>query len=93
MTKKEFIELYLKKTGMKTKAEAERAVEGFLETIQEILVEGNDVSFVGFGKFEAVERAAKLGRNPKTGVEIQIPAKKAVKFKAGKALSDAVAAK
>ncbi|MGL6168136.1 MAG: HU family DNA-binding protein [Fusobacteriaceae bacterium] len=93
MTKKEFITMYAEKSGMKTKVEAERALDAFLETVQEALETSNDVNFTGFGKFEVVERAERMGRNPKTGEEIKIEAKKAVKFKAGKLLSDAVAAK
>ena len=91
MLKKEFVELFQKKAETKTKAEAERAVEAFLNTLEEALEEGNDVSFIGFGKFEVIERAERLGRNPKTGEDIIIDAKKAVKFKAGKALADKIA--
>lgn len=90
MLKKEFVELFQKKAETKTKAEAERVVEAFLNTLEEALVEDQDVSFTGFGKFEVVERAERLGRNPKTGEDIIIDAKKVVKFKAGKALADKV---
>ncbi|MGL6099303.1 MAG: HU family DNA-binding protein [Fusobacteriaceae bacterium] len=90
MTKKEFVELFQKNTGMKTKAEAEKSVEGFMETVQEVLVNGDDVTFIGWGKFEAVLREARTGRNPSTGAEIEIPAKKVVKFKVGKKFADAV---
>ncbi|MGL4402626.1 MAG: HU family DNA-binding protein [Fusobacteriaceae bacterium] len=75
---------------MKTKAEAERAVEGFMETVQEVLVNGDDVTFTGWGKFEAVLREARTGRNPSTGEEMQIAAKKVVKFKVGKKFADSV---
>ncbi|MGL4533793.1 MAG: HU family DNA-binding protein [Fusobacteriaceae bacterium] len=92
MTKKEFVTIYAEKSGMKTKVEAERALDAFLETVQEALEISNEIAFTGFGKFEVVERAERMGRNPKTGEEIKIEAKKAVKFKAGKLLSDAVAA-
>ena len=90
MTKKEFVELFQKNTGMKTKAEAEKAVEGFMETVQEVLANKDDVTFTGWGKFETVLREARTGRNPGTGEEILIPEKRVVKFKVGKKLSDSV---
>ena len=62
----------------------------FLATIEEALVKGEEVSFLGFGKFEVTERAARTCRNPQTGEEMKVEAKKAVKFKAGKALKDAI---
>lgn len=61
-----------------------------LDTATETLVEGDKINFVGFGKIEVVDRAARAGRNPKTGEPIHIEASKAVKFTAGKTLKDAV---
>ena len=61
-----------------------------LETVAEVLAEGDSVELHGFGKFEVVERNARKGRNPKTGEEIDIPAKNAVKFTAFASLKDAV---
>ena len=90
MTKKEFVQLYKEKTGLATTADAERKVDAFLEVVEETLVKREEINFVGWGKFEVTDKAAKTGRNPKTGEEIQIPAKKAVKFKAGKGLADKV---
>ena len=90
MTKKEFVELYLKKSGLKSKIEAERTLNAFLESIQEALELGEDVSFSGFGKFETVEREAREGRHPASGEKIKIPAKRIVKFRVGKHLSAAV---
>ncbi len=90
MTKKEFVQLYKEKTGLTTTADAERKVDAFLEVVEEALVKREEINFVGWGKFEVTDKAAKTGRNPKTGEEIQIPAKKAVKFKAGKGLADKV---
>ncbi|MGL4253115.1 MAG: HU family DNA-binding protein [Fusobacteriaceae bacterium] len=90
MTKKEFVDLFQKNTGMKTKAEAEKAVEGFMATVQEVMALGDDVTFTGWGKFETVEREARTGRNPSTGAEIQIPAKRVVKFRIGKKFAEAV---
>ena len=90
MTKKEFVDLYFEKGGFETKVEAEKKAKAFLETIEEALVKGEEVIFTGWGKWEVVEKAERVGRNPKTGEEVVIPAKKAIKFKAGKALEEKV---
>lgn len=73
-----------------TKAQAEKAVALFLDGIVEALVSGDKVTFVGFGTFSVNDKAARIGRNPQTGAEIKIAAKKAVKFKVGKAFQEAV---
>ncbi|MEM9487640.1 MAG: HU family DNA-binding protein [Myxococcota bacterium] len=73
-----------------SKAEAETIVTAFLETIVAKAKEGAKVSWPGFGSFAMAERAARVGRNPQTGAEIQIPASKAMKFTAAKALKDAL---
>lgn len=65
----------------------------FLNTISENLEKGEVINFLGFGKFEVIERAAKIGRNPKTGETIQIKARKIVKFKAGKELAKKISSK
>lgn len=65
-------------------------VEATLKAIENALVKGEKVSFVGFGNFETAERAERTGRNPKTGEEILIPASKAVKFKPSSALKAVV---
>lgn len=90
MTKKEFVEKLQEKGNFDTKAAAERAMDAVLGTIEDTLLTGDNVQFVGWGTFEVKEVAARTGRNPKTGEEIAIPAKKAVKFKAGKSLADQV---
>lgn len=82
-------------TGMAEKAEiskkdAEKALNAFTNIVADTLVDGDRVSITGFGTFEVVERAARTGRNPQTGESIQIQASKSPKFKAGKALKDAV---
>ena len=89
MTKKDFIENYARKTGVSKKAAGE-AVEAFLETVEEAIITEGSVQFVGFGTFKAKNTVERKGRNPKTGEEIIIPAKKAVKFKVGKKLDEAV---
>ena len=73
-----------------TKKDAEKALKAFVEVVTEQLKEGEKVQLVGFGTFEVSERAAREGRNPQTGKTMKIAACKAPKFKAGKALKDAV---
>ncbi|HOI17762.1 MAG TPA: HU family DNA-binding protein [Geobacteraceae bacterium] len=73
-----------------TKAQAEKAASIFLNSIVEALKDGDKVTFVGFGTFSANDKAARVGRNPATGEEIMIPAKKSIKFKAGKSFLEAV---
>ena len=85
MTKRDFIEKYAAKTGSSKKAAGEQT-EAFLEILKETLSSGEKVQFVNFGTFEIKDAAARTGRNPKTGETVEIPAKKSVKFRAGKKL-------
>ena len=89
MNKTELIAALANKTGL-SKKDAEGAVKAFTEVVAEELKKGEKVQLVGFGTFEVSERAARTGRNPQTGAEMQIPASKAPKFKAGKALKDSL---
>lgn len=89
MNKNELVASVAEKAGL-TKKDAEKAVNAFVETVQQSLVEGNKIQMIGFGTFEVKERAARTGRNPRTNEEIQILASKNPVFKAGKALKDAV---
>ncbi len=73
-----------------TKADAERAVEAFVDAIVSALKSGDEVAIPGLGKFVVTKRAARQGRNPATGESITIPAANVPKFKAAKALKDAV---
>lgn len=73
-----------------TKKDAEKAVKAFIEVVTDELKKGEKVQVVGFGTFEVAERAAREGRNPQTGETMKIAACKAPKFKAGKALKDAI---
>ncbi|MEO7068003.1 MAG: HU family DNA-binding protein [Rhodanobacter sp.] len=73
-----------------TKADAARALEAYLETVQSSLKNGDDVSVVGFGTFTVRDRAARIGRNPRTNEAIEIKASKVPAFKAGKSLKDAL---
>ena len=73
-----------------SKADATRAVDAVLSSVGKALKQGDTVALVGFGTFQVKERAARTGRNPRTGEEISIAASKNPVFKAGKALKDAV---
>lgn len=73
-----------------SKAAAGRAVDAFVDSITGALKDGDQVTLIGFGTFSVKDRAARTGRNPQTGEEIQIKAAKIPSFKAGKALKDAV---
>lgn len=90
MTKKDFTKLLFEKGIFASKAESERKFEAILDSIEEVLKAGEELNFIGWGKFEVVERAERVGRNPKTGEEIKIEAKKTVKFKPGKTLVDKI---
>lgn len=73
-----------------TKADAGRALEATIETLEKQLKKGDRIALVGFGSFSISKRAARIGRNPQTGKEIKIAAKKVVKFKAGSELAKKV---
>ena len=73
-----------------SKKTAEAALNAFTATVADALKKGDKIQLVGFGTFEVAERAAREGKNPATGEKIKIKASKAPKFKAGKALKDAV---
>jgi len=90
MTKADLISTIQTKAGLETKAAASKALDATLEAITDALAQGDSLTLVGFGTFKSSERAARTGRNPRTGQEIQIPAAKTVKFTPGKRLKDAV---
>ena len=89
MNKGELIDRVAGSAGM-SRADATKAVDGVLDAITGALAGGGSVSLVGFGTFSVKSRAARMGRNPRTGEAIQIAASKVPGFKAGKALKDAV---
>lgn len=89
MTKTELIEKVAEKAELKSK-EATKAVDAVFDAITKALSAGDKVQLIGFGNFEVRERAARKGRNPQTGQEIEIAASKVPAFKPGKALKDAV---
>ncbi|NLO88791.1 MAG: HU family DNA-binding protein [Clostridia bacterium] len=89
MNKSELISAVAEKADL-TKKDAEKAVNALFKSIEEALARNDKVQLVGFGTFEIKERAARVGRNPRTGEEIKIPATRVPSFKAGKALKEAV---
>ena len=89
MNKSELIEAVADAAGL-TKADAGRAIDATVAATTDTLSIGDSLSLIGFGTFSISERAARTGRNPRTGEAIQIKAAKLPKFKAGKALKDAV---
>ena len=89
MNKNDLVVEVARKSGM-SKADVGKAVDATLDTITEALKKNDDVRLVGFGTLTVAERAASEGRNPRTGQPIRIPASKQARFKAGKALKDAL---
>lgn len=89
MTKGEIVDAISVSAGI-TKVDAEKTLKSFTDTVIKALKKGDSVNIVGFGSFSVSKRKARKGRNPQTGKEINIPATKVPKFKAGKGLRDAV---
>ena len=89
MNKTELVAAISEKTEL-TKKDSEKALKALIDVVAEELKKGEKVQLVGFGTFEVSERSAREGRNPQTGEPMKIDASKAPKFKAGKALKDAV---
>ena len=89
MTKQEFVDQVADRAGLNKKDAAE-AVDAFLDTVEDALKRGSDVSFSGFGKFSVSQRSAREGRNPATGERIQIAASRVPRFTAGAGLKKAV---
>jgi DNA-binding protein HU-beta len=88
MNKGQLVEVVAKALG--SKSAAEKAINSTLKAITDALKKGDKVTLVGFGTFAVAKRAARTGRNPQTGKEIKIKAKKVPKFTAGKALKDTI---
>jgi len=89
MNKSELIQSVAESADI-SKAAADRAIKAMLDTVTEAMKSGDAITLVGFGTFSVRERAARTGRNPRTGDTIKIPASKTPVFKPGKALKDAV---
>ncbi len=89
MNKAELIDAIAAEAGL-SKADAKRALDAFITSTTKALKKGDRVALVGFGSWSVAKRAARTGRNPQTGKEIKIAAKKVVKFKAGAELAGAI---
>ena len=89
MNKQELISAIAESTGL-SKAETQKAVQGFMDTVAQSLAKGEVITLIGFGGFSTVQRSEKTVKNLRTGEKMVITARKAVKFRAGKSLSDTV---
>lgn len=89
MNKAQLIDAIAAESGL-TKADSKKALDAFVKVTGEALKNNDKIALVGFGSFGVSERSARTGRNPQTGKEITIAAKKVVKFKAGSELNDAI---
>ena len=89
MTKTELVDKIAKDCKM-SKASSNKAVDSFIDGVKKALKKGDKVTLIGFGTFSVSQRKARKGRNPQTGSEIKIPARKVPKFSAGQALKKAV---
>ena len=89
MNKQDLIDAIAKESKL-SKANSKKALEALTKSVKKALKKGDKVILVGYGTFSVVKRAARMGKNPRTGQAIKIPAKKAVKFKAGAELAKAV---
>jgi DNA-binding protein HU-beta len=90
MTKAELVKALKEKASLSTNAQAEAAHDALIGILADSLKKGDVVTLTGFGSFKIVHRAARKGRNPRTGKELQIPASKSVKFTASKTLKDGI---
>lgn len=89
MNKAELIDAIASESGL-SKADSKKALDAFVSATSAAMKNNDRISLVGFGSFSVSERAARTGRNPQTGKEIQIAAKKVIKFKAGSDLTDGI---
>ena len=90
MTKAELVDKIYAKSGLPTKAKSEAALDATIEAITECLTAGDSITLTGFGSFKVTKRAARKGRNPRTGKEIEIAPCTVVEFTPGKTLKEAV---
>ncbi len=89
MNKADLVDAIASKTGM-SKVDSKSALESMITAIEKALKKGERLTLIGFGSFSVTKRAARKGRNPQTGAEIQISAKKVVKFKPGTELANSI---
>jgi len=92
MNKTELVDAVAADSGL-TRADAQRAIDSYLLTVNKTLKKGGEVAITGFGKFSVVKRSARVGVNPRTGEKVKIKASKAPKFTAGASLKHAVSPK
>ncbi len=92
MNRQELVQQIAQQTGQ-TQTAVSEVLNSFVSSVQDAVASGDKVTLVGFGTFEAAERAARIGRNPQTGAPLNIAASKTPKFSAGKAFKDAVNSK
>jgi DNA-binding protein HU-beta len=90
MTKAELIKILKEQAGLTTLAQAEAAYNKLFSIVSDTLKKGDTVAITGFGSFKPVKRAARKGRNPRTGAELQIPASTVVKFTPSKVLKESL---
>jgi DNA-binding protein HU-beta len=90
VNKQELIEAVQKKAGIETKKQSGEAVDAVFEAISATLKKGGKVTLIGFGNFSVAKKKARIGRNPQTGAEMKIPARKVPKFTSSKALKEVV---
>jgi len=93
MTRSVLIEKISERVGSLTRKQTEIVIDTVFDTIKEALVKGEKIEIRGFGNFKVKSRRPRLARNPKTGTKINVPAKRVLHFKAGKALREAMSAK
>jgi DNA-binding protein HU-beta len=89
MNRKGLVDAIAEKTGL-SKKDTDNFLNGFIEVVSEQLKKGDTINLVGFGSFRVIERKARTARNPRTGATVNVPARKAPAFKAGKELKEAV---
>ena len=89
VTKSEFVDRVASKSGL-SKRDAAKAVDAFLDSVEETLVQGDSITFTGFGKFSPQQRKERQGVNPRTGQKVTIPAARVPKFSAGSSLKQAL---
>ena len=89
MNKAQLIDAMASKSGL-SKNDSKKSLEALIESVSDALKKGDRIGLVGFGSFSVAERSSRTGRNPRTGQEINIPAKKVVKFRAGNDLAEDV---
>lgn len=90
MTRSDLVEALSERFGQLGQRDAELAVKAILEAISEAMIEGQRIEIRGFGSFSVNQRPSRMGRNPRSGESVKIPAKRVPHFKAGKALREAV---